>query len=186
MKKSKKNNGITLISLVITIVVMLVLSSIIIATIKGQNETIEKASDAQIYSELKQLQEEIDKYKVERFSSKNLRKGDFSGKASNDDLVLDGIIKEYSGITIDKDNIVRATNEDESKGNATIGLINISKLADKNNVEMDSTLGTGISEYLTDSSEKSNIIEFTNVFAIDFDDNTIYYVDDNKVWKLEN
>lgn len=186
MSKYRKNTGITLISLVIIIVVMLILTSVIIATINGQSDTIDKADDAKIYTELKQLQEEIEKYKIERYSTKNLRKGDFSNKASNDDLINDEIVKKYANIKIDKADIVRATNTDQTKENAQIGVININKLKTENNVEIDSSLGEGISNYLTDDTAKTNLLEFTNVFALDLDDNTIYYVDGEKIWKLDN
>lgn len=61
MNKLGKTNGITLMSLVVTIVVMLIVASIVVATISGQGETVDKANDAKIYTELKQLQEEIEK-----------------------------------------------------------------------------------------------------------------------------
>jgi len=47
MKKLKKNNGITLIALVITIIVLLILVAISIATLTGENGILTKASTAE-------------------------------------------------------------------------------------------------------------------------------------------
>ena len=47
MKKIiKKNNGITLIALVITIIVLLILAGVTIATLTGENGILPRASDA--------------------------------------------------------------------------------------------------------------------------------------------
>ena len=46
LKKNTKSNGITLIALIITIIVLLILSGITIATLTGENGIIKKANDA--------------------------------------------------------------------------------------------------------------------------------------------
>ena len=47
MKKSKqKNNGITLIALVVTVIVLLILAGVTIATLTGENGIITKAIEA--------------------------------------------------------------------------------------------------------------------------------------------
>lgn len=46
MKKSRKNNGITLIALVITIIVLLILAGISIAMLTGDNGILKKATTA--------------------------------------------------------------------------------------------------------------------------------------------
>ena len=183
MNQLRKTNGITLMSLVITIVVMLIVASIVAATIIGQGETIDTANDAKIYTELKQLQEEIEKYKVERVSNKNIRKGDFSGKVSNEDLVTDGILNQYLGIRINKEDIVRANEKDKGKTNVKLGVIDVRKLATENKTDIDSQLGKGSSN---NYDGNDNLTQFTDVFAIDINDNTLYYANDGKVWKLGN
>ena len=45
-QKNKKSNGITLIALVITIIVLLILAGVTIATLTGENGILTKASDA--------------------------------------------------------------------------------------------------------------------------------------------
>lgn len=48
----KKNKGITLIALVITIIVLLILAGVTIASITGENGILNKASEAAIETEL--------------------------------------------------------------------------------------------------------------------------------------
>ncbi len=45
-KRKLKNNGITLIALVITIIVLLILAAVSIATLTGDNGLVTKANDA--------------------------------------------------------------------------------------------------------------------------------------------
>lgn len=56
----KQKNGITLIALVITIIVLLILAGITIATLTGQNGILTKANDAKNETESKSLKEEIE------------------------------------------------------------------------------------------------------------------------------
>ena len=51
MKKTQKNNGITLIALVITIIVLLILAAISIATLTGKNGILTKANLAKTRTE---------------------------------------------------------------------------------------------------------------------------------------
>ena len=57
--KEKKNKGITLIALVITIIVLLILAAISIATLTGENGILSKATNAKNESEIKKAEEEI-------------------------------------------------------------------------------------------------------------------------------
>ena len=45
LQTSKKNNGITLIALVITIIVLLILAGVTIATLTGENRNINKGTN---------------------------------------------------------------------------------------------------------------------------------------------
>ena len=58
MKKS--NQGITLIALVITIIVLLILASITIAMLTGENGILTKANESQIQYEKAEIKEEIE------------------------------------------------------------------------------------------------------------------------------
>ena len=68
MRKNKKNNGITLIALVITIIVLLILAGVTIATLRGDNGILTKAEEAKLSTELSGYKEALELYKVEKYS----------------------------------------------------------------------------------------------------------------------
>lgn len=59
MNKIKSTKGITLISLVVTIIILLILAGVTIATLMGDNGLINKAKDAKIKTEIAGIKEEI-------------------------------------------------------------------------------------------------------------------------------
>ena len=59
MNKIKSTKGITLISLVVTIIILLILAGVTIATLMGDNGLINKAKDAKIKTEIASIKEEI-------------------------------------------------------------------------------------------------------------------------------
>ena len=59
MKKFKKNQGITLIALVITVIVLLILAGISVSTLTGSNGILTKASEAKTKVEIAQEKEEL-------------------------------------------------------------------------------------------------------------------------------
>ncbi len=50
--KKKYNKGITLIALVVTIIILLILAGVTIATLRGDNGLITRARDAKIATEI--------------------------------------------------------------------------------------------------------------------------------------
>ncbi len=58
-EKQKKNKGITLIALVITIIVLLILAGVTIVTLTGDNGLLQKAGEAKNASEQASLEEEV-------------------------------------------------------------------------------------------------------------------------------
>ena len=54
---SKAQNGITLVALVITIVVLLILAGVSIATLTGENGILNSAKEAKIKTELAQIKD---------------------------------------------------------------------------------------------------------------------------------
>ena len=69
MKKTLiDKQGITLISLVVTIIVLLILAGISISILTGNNGVLNKASDAKIMTELSKYKEELDLYKITKTS----------------------------------------------------------------------------------------------------------------------
>ena len=63
-KYLRRETGITLLALVITIIVLLILAGITIGMLTGDNGIITKSEDAKFLSNVRQLEEEIDLYKV--------------------------------------------------------------------------------------------------------------------------
>lgn len=59
MRKIKETKGITLISLVITIIVLLLLAGVTIATLTGENGILTRASKAKTETEIASIKEEI-------------------------------------------------------------------------------------------------------------------------------
>lgn len=59
MNKIKSTKGITLISLVVTIIILLILAGVTIATLMGDNGLINKSNDAKIATEIADIKEQI-------------------------------------------------------------------------------------------------------------------------------
>ena len=56
---NKKNKGITLIALVITIIILLILAGISISMLTGQNGILNRTQEAKVKNEKSQAQEEV-------------------------------------------------------------------------------------------------------------------------------
>ena len=65
-KTIKKNNGITLIALVITIIVLLILAGVTIATLTGENGILTRASEAKEETRGAEVEERVNLWKSER------------------------------------------------------------------------------------------------------------------------
>ena len=65
MGQFKKQKGVTMIALVVTIVVMLIIASIMVATFSGKSGMVDKATDSQIMTELSQLQDTLNSKRAE-------------------------------------------------------------------------------------------------------------------------
>ena len=57
MMRKRQENGITLIALVITIIVLLILAGVAIATLTGDNSIIKKANDAKVENEKAEIKD---------------------------------------------------------------------------------------------------------------------------------
>lgn len=66
IKSTTKSNGITLIALVITIVVLLILAGVSIAMLTGNNGIINKTSEAQFKSDLSNFKEQLEIFKISK------------------------------------------------------------------------------------------------------------------------
>ena len=79
------NKGITLIALIVTIVVLLILAGITIASITGNNAPIDKAGQAKNETEIKAEMEELQQV-ISKASSKSFIHGNFSGNADINEI----------------------------------------------------------------------------------------------------
>lgn len=86
----KKNKGITLIALVITIIVLILLAGVGISTLTGNNGTLLKAQDAKIMSALGKVNEAIEIKRTEKKLEKS-NEGDHEAIIEDTDLEEEGI-----------------------------------------------------------------------------------------------
>ena len=66
-KKLRKENGITLIALVITIIVLLILVAVSIAMLTGENGILTQAQNAKVLNQISQIKEEIELYRTGKY-----------------------------------------------------------------------------------------------------------------------
>ena len=66
MKKFSENNGITLLALIVTIIVLVILAGVAINTLYGENGIISNAEDVATLNNIKTLEEGIELYKIDQ------------------------------------------------------------------------------------------------------------------------
>ena len=66
MKKFNENNGITLLALIVTIIVLVILAGVAINTLYGENGIISNAEDVATLNNIKTLEEAIELYKIDQ------------------------------------------------------------------------------------------------------------------------
>ena len=101
----KKTNGITLIALVITIIVLLILAGVSIATISGENGIVTKAKEAAERTDAAEKKEQEDLSKIESWIDESTAEGSFpygtlyrmSGEEVGTGIVIyeDGSMESY-------------------------------------------------------------------------------------------
>ena len=114
MNKIKSTKGITLISLVVTIIILLILAGISIATLMGDNGLINRANDAKIATEIASIKEEIQTDILSEQAGNN-------GNISDD--TLKGILEKY-GILSEEEKLIDKTLT-TTKGNHEIKVADI-------------------------------------------------------------
>ncbi len=67
--KKQKNLGITLIALVITIIVLLILTGVTIATLTGDNGILSKTNEAKVATELTGIKEELELLQIQNYGT---------------------------------------------------------------------------------------------------------------------
>ena len=113
--KKKTNSGITLIALVITIIVLLILAGVTIATLTGDNGILTKANEADVETRAATVEERINLWKT------NQKADNYLGEAPTQELaeLLDDL-EEEKLITPEERNQI------EEKGHVVIGSKDIS------------------------------------------------------------
>ncbi len=114
MNKIKSTKGITLISLVITIIILLILARVTIATLMGDNGLINKANDAKIATEIASIKEEI---QTDILGKQAQNEGNIS------DNTLKGILEKY-GVLSEEGKLIDKTLT-TTKGNHEIKVADI-------------------------------------------------------------
>ena len=104
--KTIKQNGITLIALVITIIVLLILAGVSIATLTGENGILTRANDAKTSTEIAEEKEKVELATVAAYTD---AKG---GELQQN--VLEQELGKY--FTSGKYNVTPGTNEDGTEG----------------------------------------------------------------------
>lgn len=90
--KKEKTNGITLIALVITIIVLLILAAVSIATLTGENGILSKAEIAKRQTEIEEAKEQA-KLDITTWVAEKMEKGE---NADLDDSIVKGILTDKS------------------------------------------------------------------------------------------
>ncbi len=96
MNKIKSTKGITLISLVVTIIILLILAGVTIATLMGDNGLINKANDAKIKTEIASIKEEIQTDILRKQAENN---GNISDESLKEILKNYGTLSEEEKLT---------------------------------------------------------------------------------------
>ena len=105
--KRLQNKGITLIALVITVIILLILAGVAIATLTGPNGIITNALKAKNNTEMAEIKETAELVKQEMLinaKGDNVERNDLVEKITNK---LDGIQEEYSSIVKDGKYVVK-------------------------------------------------------------------------------
>ncbi len=115
MNKIKSTKGITLISLVVTIIILLILAGVSIATLTGENGILTKASTAKIETEIASIKEEIQTEILGEQAGNN-------GNISDD--TLRGILEKYGVLSKEEEKLIDKTLT-TTKGNHEIKVADI-------------------------------------------------------------
>ena len=94
IEKSEKDNGITLVALVITVIIIIILATVTLNFTFGEDGIITKANQAKYMAELSTFQEELGLYKAnkqiseEGFSAESITAGEGNlSYVTDDDLI---------------------------------------------------------------------------------------------------
>ena len=142
-KQLRQGQGITLIALVVTIIVLLILAGVTIATLTGDSGIITKADESKISTELAGYKEQLDLYIIEKynedanFEEETLTAGkttlNYNTKPSDEEGNIKTIIEEISDEYFEKLEVI--------KGELLINTI------DENEIRVAQRLGIKVNPY---------------------------------------
>ena len=172
--KIKYNNGITLIALVITIIVLLILASVTIAAISGDNGILNNASLAKISTEFANYKEEVELYKTNKllenlnFDADTLTAGkttiEYEGKPEGETGNIKTVIQDLDDKYIDKFIII----------NGTLYLMATGETSD---VEVKAAQNTGIEVMPYEISEEGELLSSNVNLALQGENGTLVIPD---------
>ena len=170
----KNNKGITLIALIVTIIVLLILAGITVASLSGDNGLIDKTSEAQFRTEIAQYQEDLDLSIIkEEGKNKRGRTNKFNA-TSYDDIkkIIPSFHKKYeNSLVIEEDKLVfKGNNRDLYKLSYEMGLISSDDLLDDEILE---ELQPFITEWTVAANDTITLpISGTCDFTVNYGDGT--------------
>lgn len=170
----KNNKGITLIALIVTIIVLLILAGITVASLSGDNGLIDKTSEAQFRTEIAQYQEDLDLSIIkEEGKNKRGRTNKFNA-TSYDDIkkIIPSFHKKYeNSLVIEEDKLVfKGNNRDLYKLSYEMGLISSDDLLDDEILE---ELQPFITEWTVEAGDTITLpISGTCDFTVNYGDGT--------------
>ena len=172
--KIKYNNGITLIALVITIIVLLILASVTIAAISGDNGILNNASLAKVSTEFASYKEEVELYKTNKmldnydFDADTLTAGkttiEYEGKPEGETGNIKTVIQDLDDKYIDKFIII----------NGTLYLMATGETSD---VEVKAAQNTGIEVMPYEISEEGELLSSNVNLALQGENGTLVIPD---------
>ncbi len=187
MKEKKKNqeNGVTIIALVITVIVLLILAGISIASLTGDNGIINKSTEAKKETEISQYQEKLDIIKHQEYMNDyTLNLDEFLDKyaeaVKKDEMFVEAkevtadhtnkivivVTKEGYRFEVTADEVTYVGEDGDGSGNVEIGKVKVTIITEPENwtngkvkVKITSNV-TGITkEYSIDEGASWNIYE---------------------------
>ncbi len=168
----KRNKGITLIALVITIIVLLILAAVSIATLTGENGILTQANKAKEETRGANVDETIQLWKIEKESGKLT---ETSASKSKDELLKE--LKEQKLITSEE--FEKLTNGEE----VTIGSKTISIEEVKTIVEAFRDGDIQIGDYVNYKNPSSEPVT-VKPEQTGYSKSQTYEVDDNTTWRV--
>ena len=183
----KKYNGITLIALVITIIVLLILAGVTVSTLTGSNGLLEKTSDAQFKTEIAQYKEELDLSIInDEAGTKGNRTNKFNEtEYSEIKKIIPSFNKKYENVLMVEDDklVYKGKDKELYKKAVDIGLISENELLDDEILE---ELQPFITEWTVEAGDSITLPLYNHSYTANYYDFTVDYGDGTGEYKVKN